>query len=72
MRLEIIKKIMTYQRIIKHGNSLAVVIPAQIARDLGFKRGDYLEMWVGKHVKGQKYIGSNFITLWKPKSLKSQ
>ena len=62
---------MTYQKIFKHGNSLGVIIPAQIARDLGFKRGDYLEMWTGKHTKGQKYIGEFFITLWKPKSPKS-
>ena len=37
---------MTYQKILKHGHSLAVVIPAQIARDLKWKRGDWVRMGV--------------------------
>ena len=34
-------------KIIKVGNSLAIVIPAQICRDLEIRRGDFLEITVG-------------------------
>lgn len=35
---------MRYQRIIKHGTSLAVVIPAAMARELGVHRGDAVRL----------------------------
>ena len=35
---------MRYQRIIRHGNSLAVVIPAAMARELGVHRGDAVRL----------------------------
>jgi len=35
---------MRFQKVIKVGNALGVIIPAQIARDCKIKRGDYLEL----------------------------
>lgn len=35
---------MRYQRILRHGTSLAVVIPAPMARELGVKRGDNVRL----------------------------
>lgn len=37
---------MRYQRVIKHGNSLAVVIPAPMARELVIHRGDAVRLSV--------------------------
>ena len=37
---------MRYQKVIKHGNALAVVIPAAICRELGVHRGDYVSVIV--------------------------
>ena len=37
---------MTYQKVIRHGNSLAVVIPAQICRELKIYRSDVVLMEV--------------------------
>lgn len=35
---------MRYQRVIRHGTSLAVVIPAAMARELGVHRGDAVRL----------------------------
>ena len=35
---------MRYQRVIRHGTSLAVVIPAAMARELGVHRGDNVRL----------------------------
>ncbi len=35
-----LSKEMRYQKIIRHGNSLAVVIPAEVCRELNIHRGD--------------------------------
>lgn len=35
---------MRYQRIIRHGTSLAVVIPVSMARELGLHRGDAVRL----------------------------
>lgn len=37
---------MRYQRVIKHGTSLAVVIPAAMARELVMHRGDAVRLSV--------------------------
>ena len=34
------------QRFIKHGNSLAVVVPVEVVRHLGIKRGDFCDLKV--------------------------
>ena len=44
---------MRYQRVIKHGNALAVVIPAAVRRELDLHRGDVVLLSVlHKHVGG--------------------
>ncbi len=35
---------MRYQRVIRHGTSLAVVIPAPMVRELGVHRGDVVRL----------------------------
>lgn len=35
---------MNYQKVIKHGNSLAVVIPAPMARECEIRRGDVVRV----------------------------
>ena len=35
---------MRYQRVIKHGNSLAIVIPAPMAREASLHRGDAVRL----------------------------
>lgn len=35
---------MRYQRVIKHGTSLAVVIPAPMAREINLHRGDAVRL----------------------------
>jgi len=37
---------MFYQTLIKHGNSLAVVIPAEVCRELKIHRGDGVKLKV--------------------------
>ena len=39
-------KEMRFQKVIKHGNALAVVIPAAICRELQIKRGDVVRLQV--------------------------
>ena len=44
---------MRYQRVIKHGNALAIVIPAAVCRELEIHRGDVVRLAVGeKESKG--------------------
>ena len=35
---------MHYQRILKHGNSLAIVIPAAVCHELDIRRGDSIKL----------------------------
>lgn len=35
-----------YHKVLKHGSSQCIVIPAPILRDLQIKRGDYLDLKV--------------------------
>ena len=37
---------MRYQKVIRHGNALAVVIPAAVCRELQIKRGDMVRLAV--------------------------
>ena len=37
---------MRYQKVIRHGNALAVVIPAAVCRELQLKRGDMVRLAV--------------------------
>ena len=37
-------KTMNYQRVIKHGNSLAIVIPVGVCRELGIHRSDQVKL----------------------------
>lgn len=37
---------MRYQKIIRHGNALAVVIPAAVCRELNIHRSDYVSVTV--------------------------
>lgn len=39
-------KEMRYQKVIRHGNALAVVIPAAMCRELQIKRGDVVRLKV--------------------------
>ena len=63
---------MTIQRIIKHGNSLAVVIPANICRELELKLGDHLELQLQKQVKAPDCPANFCIILWQIKLEKSR
>ncbi len=46
---------MKYQRVIRHGHSLAVVIPAQMARELGVNRGDGVRLQLlAKGIPGEE------------------
>lgn len=63
---------MTIQRIIKHGNSLAVVIPVEICRELKLNRGDHLELQLQKQVKGPGCPANFCIILWQIKLEKSR
>lgn len=56
---------MRIQKVIKHGNALAVVIPAQYRRDLGWKRGDYLEMVIDTFSARLKKDRNLVIRIWK-------
>ena len=58
---------MRIQKIIKHGNALAVVIPVQQLRELGLKRGEYVELRVGP---GRPFANNKqaiMLYLWKVK-----
>lgn len=61
---------MRYQKIIKHGNSLAVVIPVEQLREMALRWGDYVEVIV--HSKGAARFSSATPTLmiWKVKRSK--
>ena len=39
-------KEMRYQKVIRHGNALAIVIPAAVCRELPIKRGDIVRLEV--------------------------
>lgn len=47
-------RIMRYQKVIRHGTSLAVVIPAAVCREVAIHRGDVVELEVlqGSHEGG--------------------
>ena len=62
---------MTIQKIIKHGNSLAVVIPANICRDLELKLGQHLQLELRKQYKGPTGRSNFYIVLWQIKLRKS-
>ncbi len=63
---------MTYQKIIKHGNCLAVVIPAKICRELKWKRGDYIELQVFERVDNVIEVCLIKAKTWKHKQRKSR
>ena len=63
---------MIIQKVIKHGSSLAVVIPAQFARDLDWKRGDYVEMVVDVFSARLKKERNLIMRTWKASRKKSQ
>ncbi len=45
---------MRYQRVIRHGTSLAIVIPAAMARELSLKRGDAIRLsLLAKRIPGE-------------------
>lgn len=62
---------MTIQKIIRHGNALAVVIPAQFCRALKWKRGQHLELYIADDgaFKGEKH--TYHLTIWKAQPKKS-
>lgn len=45
---------MSYQKVIRHGNSLAVVIPAPMAREMNIHRGDEVRLqMLRKRIPGE-------------------
>ena len=62
---------MRIQKIIKHGNALAVVIPVQQLRELCWKRGDYVEMVIDTFSARLKRDRNLVIRTWQTSQKKS-
>ena len=56
---------MTYQKVIRHGSALAVVIRVQQARELKLKRGDWVSVVVGSGRDIFVKDNDQVIVIWK-------
>ena len=58
---------MRIQKIIRHGNAVAVVIPAQFCKEMGWKRGD--RVFINIAVTDAKDVNKRAFVFqaWKPK-----
>ncbi len=62
---------MVYAKIFRHGNSKAIILPAEMCRDLGLSRGDYLMIgYAGDDILVLKKANSSMAEFLKNKPIK--